>query len=185
MEFIHNAYKLRKKLTELLLRDFGIKERNRDLEWIQEHIKMNDEDLKLYSELVNKYSIRNPLKESYPEWLIENFRNTLLDVSRRLCCNLISANSIYITVESEYHQRRSYLNLAIGNCEFLLQEFQYIIDVIPVDINKLTPYIDSIEREISLIKGVRSYDNTILRKIKGASSTAVKAEESLCQDKEN
>ena len=57
-------------------------------------------------------------------------------------------------------------NAAIGNCEQLLQEFQYIIEVLPVNANKYLRFVDMIEREIALLKGWRKSDNRILKRIK-------------------
>lgn len=80
--------------------------------------------------------------------------------------NITAANSIYPTNESEYYDRRNYQNHAIGNCEQLLQEMQYIISVIPVDVNKFMPYTKMIVKEIQLLKGWRKSDNRILKSIR-------------------
>ena len=42
----------------------------------------------------------------------------------------------------------------------LLQELQYIIETLPVDINKYTRFADSIQLEIALIKGWRKADKS-------------------------
>lgn len=55
---------------------------------------------------------------------------------------------------------------AIGNCEQLLQEMQYIISIIPVDAQKYIRYVEMIEKEIALLKGWRKSDNKILKKIR-------------------
>ena len=44
LEFFHNAIKLRREMTSLLLRDFGIKARNKDTQVIPKLYKMEKED---------------------------------------------------------------------------------------------------------------------------------------------
>lgn len=72
----------------------------------------------------------------------------------------------YPVCESEFYDRRNFQNHAIGNCEQLLQEMQYIISIIPVDAQKYIRYVEMIEKEIALLKGWRKSDNKILKKIR-------------------
>lgn len=46
MEFYHNAIKLRVTMTEFLLRDFGLKNRRRNLEFAKDAYDMADDELK-------------------------------------------------------------------------------------------------------------------------------------------
>ena len=59
----------------------------------------------------------------------------------------------------ELEERRKHQDLAIGYCYYLLQELQYTIETIPVNINKYMPFAEGIDREISLIKAWRKSDN--------------------------
>ena len=45
MEFYHNAIKLRLMITELLLKDFGIKSRRRNLDFAKDVYDMAEEDV--------------------------------------------------------------------------------------------------------------------------------------------
>ena len=163
LEFYRNGILLRKNLTELLLRDFGI--RNKIRKSVALTKNMTEEDAARFQELVNKYECTYILEE-YPDWLIDKMRSNILNLSYLLIMNITQANTIYPTNESEYYDRRNYQNHAIGNCEQLLQEMQYIISIIPVDANKYMPYVKMIQKEIQLLKGWRKSDNRILKGIK-------------------
>lgn len=147
LEFYNNSKKLRKEVTLYLLKDFGIKDKIRNYK--------ND-----------KTGDTNRIIEVFPEWIIDYFRNSVMDLLRNLNHNITAANSIYPNNETEFYQRRCFQNAAIGNCEQLLQEMQYILDVIPVDVNRILRYTNTIEREIILLKGWRKSDNKILKRLK-------------------
>ena len=93
-------------------------------------------------------------------------RENILLILRNLINNITSANTIYAVNESEVEDRRRYQTEAIANCEQLLQEMQYVISVLPCDINKFMPYVGLIEEEIKLLKGWRKSNSKILRLIK-------------------
>lgn len=56
--------------------------------------------------------------------------------------------------------------MAVGNCEQLLQEMQYVISILDVDVNKYLPYVDMIEKEIALLRAWRKSDNRLLERVK-------------------
>lgn len=158
LEFFHNALMLRKEMTELLLRDFGIKDKVRTPAKEPFILKMEKDDQHVMLELFEKYHVTE-LSEQYPMWLIETFRNNILDILHDLIMNITAANTIYPVYESELLERRNLQNRAIGNCEQLLQEMQYVISVVPVNANKYMRYVEMIDKEIALLKGWRKSDN--------------------------
>ena len=180
MEFLHNALNLRREMTELLLRDFGVKSRIREhlkevrldepskeeLEWMKKRYDMTGEDCQKIDTIINNATYDVKELEQYPEWLISYFRSAILRILENLLNNLYYANSIYITKEAEYTQRRGYLNQAIGNCYQLTSWMDYIRQTLPVDANKYERYLIRIQREIALVKGVRTADNKTLAKIR-------------------
>lgn len=163
LEFYHNAVILRKEITSLLLRDFGIKSKIRNVKFFTKSMSNSDE--KIFKELCEKYNFDGAIAE-YPEWLISDFREGIMDILRDLIKNITAANSVYPVHESEYYERRKFQNAAIINCEQLLQEFQYIIEVLPVDANKYLKYVDLIDKQVALLKGWRKSDNRILKRIR-------------------
>ena len=166
LEFYHNAITLRREVTMLLLRDFGIKDKVRSIKALYGVPGMEPEDEKKFREIVEKYEMKATIIEEYPAWLIDKMRTNMMNLCYNLIMNITQANTIYPVCESEFYDRRNFQNHAIGNCEQLLQEMQYIISIIPVDAQKYMRYVEMIEKEIALLKGWRKSDNKILKKIK-------------------
>ena len=146
LEFFNTAISLRRDITNLLLRDFGIKDRTRTF--------INTETGKEYTVI-----------EEYPDWLIIHFRQNILLILRNLVHHITAANTIYPVNLAEVQARRLYQDKAIINCEQLLQEFQYCADIFPVKLSKFMPFIDSIELEIKLLKGWRKSTNQFEKKL--------------------
>ena len=167
MEFYHNALKMRIMMTEFLLRDFGIKDRRRNLEFAQEVYSMDDDDLGEIEEIMTAYNLKNSYIDKFPTWLIDKERDYFLDILRDLIKNITCANTIRITNKEEYYLRRNYQNQAICDCENLLQEMQYVLFVCHPNAEKYMPYVDIIEKEIALLKGWRKSDNKIIKSIIG------------------
>ena len=65
----------------------------------------------------------------YPYWLVFRFRDEMMDLLKQLIDNITDANSIYPINLHELEVRRDYQTAAIGACEKMLQELQYIIEV--------------------------------------------------------
>ena len=67
----------------------------------------------------------------------------------------------YAKNESELQTRRHYQTEAIINCQQLIQELQFAEDSLPINAEKLLPYVEAIGFEITLLKGWRKSDNKI------------------------
>lgn len=144
LEVFHHAYKLRREMTNLLMRDFGYRP-----PLLNE--TMRDEKK---TRLLNLH-----------QWFIEDERVYIITIIREMMKNITLANSIYPTTLAECDQRRSYQNLAIGLANDIKQELQYVIDVLPVNIEKYIYYSDELDKEITLLKGWRKSDNKIRKRI--------------------
>lgn len=165
MEFYSNARYIRKKITFYLLRDFGIRDKIRSLELFPKSKKFSEEDRKIIQEISDKYETYNPLVEEYPTWYLADVRSSLLRLLRNIIFNIKSANSVYPTSVAEYEQRRAYQNNAISNCECLLEEFQFCLEVLPIDLNKYQEVIAKIDFEVALLKAWRKSDKRLLKGI--------------------
>lgn len=165
-EVFHHLYKLRRDITDLLLRDFGYsfeksekklnkRFRNRPYE------ELTDSEKKQYDRLKARW-------KAFDEWFIQDERKVIVDCLREITKHVYIANSIYPTVPEELIQRRIHQDEAIGQCYRLTQELQYSIETLPVDVNVYTRFGESIQTEINLIKGWRKSDN----KFKGVISTS-------------
>ena len=146
LEFYHTARKLRRDITGLLLRDFGVKDKVRQVK--------------------GEGGERVSIIEEFPDWLIAEFRRSIIHILRNLIANITAGNTIYPLNQAELDQRRHYQTQAIINCEQLLQEFHYCEDVLPVAVAKFIPYVEQIEFEIKLLKGWRKANSKINKKIK-------------------
>jgi hypothetical protein len=120
---------LRREITALLLRGFGVRDKIRTLKTPE--------------------GAEIAVIEGYPDRLIEKFRDSIMDILRRLMLNITAGNTIYPTNEAELQQRRQYQTVAIVNCEQLLQEMHYCEDVLPAHISKFLPYTVTIRLDTS------------------------------------
>lgn len=162
-EVFHHLYDLRKGITDLLLRDFGYSE-SKSKRYIEKSFSgKNFEELtETEKEHYNKRKIRD---DAFHLWFIVNQRNTIIDCLRNITKEVFSANSIYPTCREELIRRRIHQDEALGQCYWLLQELQYSIEMLPVDVNVYLRFADEIQTEINLIKGWRKSDNKFKRVI--------------------
>lgn len=142
-EAVTFSIELHDLLIDLMQRSFGIKNLDDVVRKRYAYGKDKTEDFAKY------------------RYLMVNSKSRIDQLAALLTNNLRAANSIYPTSLSEYEQRRGYQNIAIANCEQLINELQRIVEVFEVDINIYGKYINAIDREIGLIKKWRQRDNKI------------------------
>lgn len=85
---------------------------------------------------------------------------------RSLLRNITVANNIFPTNLAELEERRLLQDKAVGDCYNILQELQYAIETLPVDVNKYTRFALQLEKVIGLIKAWRKSDNRFKKQIK-------------------
>ena len=148
MEFYHNARKLRREITEFLRRDFGVHSRK------------------------NASRIDPTLPDDWYDEDIAEFSKNIRILLRNLIWNITAANTINSasekTVEEKkkrLSERRTFQNAAIINCQQLVQEFQFCEDSLPINAEKLLPYVESLNFEVTLLKGWRKSDNRFWEQI--------------------
>ena len=162
-EVYTHFYQTRKEITDLLLRDFGYSQNK-----AQKHMErmFGDREYEsLNDDKKRHYDLRKARDEAFDQWFIEEQRKTVLDCLRKTTEYVFMANSIYPQYMEELVERRIYQDKAIGQCNRLLQELQYTMATLPVDINKYTRFADCIQKEISLIKGWRKADNKFKKQL--------------------
>lgn len=165
-EVFHHLYKLRRDITDLLLRDFGYSTRKQEKNLSKRfrnkmYDELTDSEKEQYDRLKKRWT-------AFDEWFIQDERQVIVDCLREITKHVYIANSIYPTVPEELVQRRIHQDEAIGQCYRLTQELQYAIETLPVDVNVYLRFGDSIQTEINLIKGWRKSDN----KFKGVISAS-------------
>lgn len=87
----------------------------------------------------------------------------------------MSRKQLYKLPVIECDERRIHQDLALGHCENLIQELQYIITTLPVNIEKYENITNMIIQEQALIKGWRKSDNKIRKSILNREKESVKA----------
>ena len=158
-EVFHNLYKLRKDITELLLRDFGYNfdKQEKSLEKRfggRAYDQLDKQEKVRYKQLLTRWV-------AFDEWFIKDERAVIVDCLREITRHVYAANSIYPTCREELAQRRLHQDEAVGQCYRLTQELQYAIETLPVDVNVYLRFADAIQTEINLIKGWRKSDNKL------------------------
>ena len=143
LEFYHNARKMRREITMLVLRDFGIHSRGKKFK----------EDT----------GSRQP--EGFYDELIAEFSKNVRLLLRNMMWNITAGNTIYPVNDEELRERRTYQDRAIIACEQLHQEILYCEDVNPLKASTFMPYIGQIEFELKLLKGWRKANNKIVELI--------------------
>lgn len=174
LEYYHTARRLRREITKLFLRDFGVKDFKKiksknfpDEELKQDIIKQYPKMgmfFNQYTKMAEELRTENVVSQ-YPEWLVFKFRDDIMNYLKQLMDNITAADAIYPNNKLEFKRKRVYETEAIISCEKLIQCFQYIIEVLPVDVNKLIPYIDMIQKEIDLLKNWRKRTNRLGREL--------------------
>lgn len=165
MEYLNLALKIKKNITLLLLRDFGVKDRVWDLELIGKRYKMPEEDIAQLEEICGRNGITSPLRFMYPEWFLDKKRDEVIDYVDNLYSYAAQANAIYPYVIEEADERRLLLSQAIAQAKALMLELQFLQSILPVNCEKYVPYIEMLTKEVTLLKGQRKYVNKIRAKI--------------------
>lgn len=160
-EVEHYAYKIRTVITDLALRKFGLKE------YVEKpkpetYSKWSQQQKDGYDKSVAKNKERY---EAFIEWFIPDEQKSILNLCRNMIHEIFLANEIYPQHLCECDERRIHQDLALGYCENLIQELQYVITTLPVNIEKYETITKMIVHEQNLIKGWRKSDNKVRKKI--------------------
>jgi hypothetical protein len=160
-EVFHHFYKVRKNITDLLLRDFGYSAKKSEGYLSKMFGGRPYDELKEHEQ--KHYDLRKRKTNSFEEWFILDQREAVMDCLRNIMEYIFVANSIYPLYPEELVERRIHQDKAIGQCYRLLQELQYAIETLPVDITSYLRFAEEIEKQISLLKGWRKSDNKFKR----------------------
>lgn len=148
LEYYHQANELYKDMTQLLLRNFGIKTKKKGLAIsstekaavIAAFPYMEEAFLRM-----DQLEAAATLRE-YSGWLINHYRQHILSRLESLLDNISDA------YRSKGERRKAFRRKALNDYEKLIQLLQRVMTVLPVDVNKLIPYVDRIDRIIELLK---------------------------------
>lgn len=149
-EVEHHAYKIRTVITDLALRKFGLKE-YAEKPKPETYSKWSQQQKDGYDKSVAKNKERY---EAFIEWFIPDEQKSILNLCRNMIHEIFLANEIYPQHLCECDERRLHQDLAIGYCENLIQELQYVITTLHVNIEKYETITKMIVHEQNLIKGM-------------------------------
>ena len=98
-EVFHHLYKVRKDITDLLLRDFGYSFEKAEKRLMKQfggrkYAELTEAERERYDRLKRKY-------ESFDEWFIYDERQVIVDCLREITKEVFIANSIYPTCMEE------------------------------------------------------------------------------------
>ncbi len=153
LEALRDAIIIRKKITNVL-RVLAL-QAQKQIESLEDNTLQAkpDEDLR---------------NERFNLWLIKEECHTVATHSNNLTSNLRMANTIYPdsklpTFITELNERRVCMDRALGACNVLQDELQYIAEAVYADKNKFTALTLEIEALFNKIKAIRQADNRFWR----------------------
>ena len=83
------------------------------------------------------------------------FAVPMAETARSIVHNLVTANAFYPNTEHNVCQRRHYMTLAVADCEQIMQDMQYLIELGIVKVSRCERMAEDVETAIKLIKGAR------------------------------
>ena len=156
---VQNKYdELRKEVTNLIINDFGFsinKYRKKNKRYFETHDNITNAE-----EMINIQKIR---EESFDGWFINLEAETILNLMHEIQKYISFANGMYPSNTPakifEFVIRKMYFSKAIGLCHSLKREIYYIINALPVDLNKYIRFDGMITEIINMLKGLRAASN--------------------------
>lgn len=106
--------------------------------------------------------------EVYQKVLLESTRNEVIEDCRNLASQIEMANSIHMKTELDYANRRMHIQHAIGYCNRVKVELNFIVKMYHslVNVNKYMTSIKKADKEISALKSWRHSCDTAWMKEK-------------------
>lgn len=161
LQAIHDAYKIRSRITQELMCSFGYSQKK-----FERHINKVTAYIKDSEERNNKQAELRKLEQGFDVWFIRKERNDILVYAKGIVNHLVAANTIYPSYKVEFDERRLEMDKALECCNCLQQELQYLIEVLPADVNKYTSIVLEIDKLFNTIKKLRQSDNRFLKNLK-------------------
>lgn len=165
-EYFHNGIRMRDAVLELLIRDFGVKIRKKDLAFLKKAHNISDEDLETIEYICKKYRVAEHMLYDFPGWFMDYERKYLMGSLRRFMMHIRYADAITVQSDKMHEYRRYHIIQARTECYMIMDEMDYIAKVYEVDMNAFLPLIDIIHYEIKLLNRLEKLDNNRYRKWK-------------------
>lgn len=163
-EYFMGAVSIRKSLVYFCLRNFGVKPKLRSPTYFFDNT-WTEEDRNTINKLFHDHNYNN-LEATYPYWLIEMYRNRLIEYANDMVENIIAAYSIFAFTIEEAYLKRNLQDLAIADCYKIKNLLQLMVETMQ-QLNKDTmlDLAGKIDKEIDQLKMWRKRDNKILARM--------------------
>lgn len=141
------AVKLRHIITQMIMRNFGLKRTKYDA-IIGRQVRERYPELKSLIAKIDAYQNeveKARLLTEYPEWIIEKVRNNLFRYSSDLVSNIAAENEIQCRMPDEYAKRILLEDEAIGDVARIRQEVLFIEEFFNIDLSRYMEYSEQLE----------------------------------------
>lgn len=160
---------MRKMINKLMMRDFGQKKREYDVNLLKNIYDISDDDVAVLEGLSKKYGMKSFPVEKCPEWRIAEWRKEISRIMTKIGEALEVANNIRIDGDffaEEYAERRKHFEKAQGLLHALKDKFHEVIDIIDTNLGEYEEISQMMLKEINYVKKIKRYDNKIYQKKK-------------------
>lgn len=169
IDYHYDAVMVDQSIFQLALRDFGVKNKARSVDFYTKINKMSEEDAKEFKDIVQRNNLDTGIIENYPEWALDFFRKSLVSTSSRMAYDVQMAckiNEVEVSNYNEFLKRQEFQDAALGECKEIFRQLQKIMTTLPIDANKLMPYTGQIIKLEDEIIAWRKECNKQQRKFK-------------------
>lgn len=122
--------------------------------------------IELEDYIIQDFAISEKLKR-WDKYIVSKARDKVFNDLEQIGTHIEIANSIHMKTSTDYEERRKHTQLAIGYCNSLVNELEYIITKYEhkINVNKYKTTIKLVKKEINHLKGWRaSIDSVALEK---------------------
>jgi hypothetical protein len=149
---------------DLLIRDFGVKVHKKDFEFLRINYNMSQDDFNRLRELCSKYKFAEPLLYDFPGWYVNYARKEICNSMKMYLRHLFYADVITVTSNETYALRKYHFIEAKAEIHLMVEEFEYIMKVYPINPKLYLPVLDQMNRVIYLIEKAEKLDTDRWRK---------------------
>ncbi len=158
----HDIAKLRDEITVFAMNQFGFSQEKylkRIEKYRHDHAKADNVE-----EITKRYEAKC---EAFKNFFIPSEYERVLGLVGDMDAAFTMGNSIFPSDTPakffEWLARRIYIDIAISKAYVLKREINYVIRVLPVDINRYYGFAKKIDHVVEMMKGARRADNRFLK----------------------
>ena len=178
------AVKLRHIITQMIMRNFGLKRTKYDA-IVGKYVREKYPELESLIAKIDAYQNeveKARLLTEYPDYIIGKVRDNLFRYSSDLVSNIAAANEIQCKTQNEFVKRILLEDDAIGDIARIRQEVLFIEEFFNIDLSRYMEYSEQLELAKNYLyrwkkSTVRDYDEFLHPEKKGVASGKGKGKE--------